>query len=137
MKLFLDDIRSPTDCLSYMSRRIGHRNLVYKEGNWVIVRSYNEFVDYLKKNDLPTLVSFDHDLGEDHYSIDHTPEAWEEYHKVTDREMTGLDAAKYLLEHCAFFSQNLPVILIHSMNGVGCENITRTVESFKRAFGIK
>lgn len=137
MKLFLDDVRSPTDCLKYMDRRIGQRNLVYKEGNWVIVRNYDQFVEYLKTcNDLRDIevVSFDHDLGPDHYIIDGSKEAWEEYHGIENREKTGLDCLKYLLECYMFFSVPLPELLFHTMNLVGLENMESLAKGWKKAF---
>lgn len=54
-KLFLDDIRSV--------------DMVYDksmERDFDIVRSYEEFTEYIKKNGLPQFISFDNDLGLDH-----------------------------------------------------------------------
>ena len=48
MWLYLDDVRIPT------------------EGDWEVVRSYDEFVSHIKKNGLDAyeVISLDHDLGE-------------------------------------------------------------------------
>ncbi len=51
-KLFLDDIRSPKDIYPNAN-----------EGEYVIVRSYDEFVTYIKGDGLPQFISFDNDLG--------------------------------------------------------------------------
>jgi hypothetical protein len=51
-KLFLDDIRTI--------------EMVYDKSekeNFDIVRTYKEFVDYIKRNGLPNFISFDNDLG--------------------------------------------------------------------------
>lgn len=52
MKLFLDDIRT-VDMI--------YEKSMVKEFN--IVRSYHEFVEYIKMNGLPDFISFDNDLG--------------------------------------------------------------------------
>ena len=44
--LFVDDERFPPE-----------------KGNWIIIRSYEECIFYLKKHDCPKKISFDHDLG--------------------------------------------------------------------------
>lgn len=51
-KLFLDDIRTV--------------DMVYSkamEDDFVVVRTYYDFVDYIKVNGLPEFISFDNDLG--------------------------------------------------------------------------
>jgi len=60
--LFLDDFRHPYDCVPYMPNRE-----IYAKWKWEIVRNYDEFVEYITKNGLPTHVSFDHDLSDIHY----------------------------------------------------------------------
>lgn len=53
-KLFLDDIRTV--------------DMVYSksmENEFVVVRSYADFVAYISKNGLPHFISFDNDLGLD------------------------------------------------------------------------
>lgn len=52
--LFLDDVRVP--------------EMVYKtpsDYNFVIVRTFEAFVDYIQKHGLPKYISFDNDLGLD------------------------------------------------------------------------
>ena len=55
--LFLDDIRFPEDCFEY-----AHQT-VYITTDWIIVRSYDEFVKMIETNGVPYMVSIDHDLG--------------------------------------------------------------------------
>ncbi|MDB5154321.1 MAG: hypothetical protein JWR54_3072 [Mucilaginibacter sp.] len=53
-RLFLDDLRLVP--------------MVYKDltdDDFVIVRSFDDFVAYISKNGLPDFISFDNDLGED------------------------------------------------------------------------
>jgi len=45
MKMYLDDIRIPSD------------------PSFIIVRSFSEAVSFVMKNGVPSFISFDHDLG--------------------------------------------------------------------------
>ena len=53
-KLFLDDLRTPEMVYSKTST-----------DEFILVRSYSEFVDYIRQNGLPSFISFDNDLGLD------------------------------------------------------------------------
>lgn len=124
MKLFLDDIRNPSDCASYMYKRIGPLNLTYLEGDWLIVRNYDQFCAAIGKYEKDiTVISFDHDLADGHYheSMDKSREEYEE-HLKTVKEKTGLDCAKYFKEKFKD-RQVWPMLFVHSMNPVGTENI--------------
>lgn len=115
IKLFLDDIRLPSEVSNYFTP-VKYRTLYRKEG-WIIVRNYNDFVNYIESNELPELISFDHDLADDHYD----PSTWTEsfeYH-----EKTGYHCALYLLDYCYNKGYNVPQCLCHSMNPVGKKRI--------------
>ena len=62
MKIFLDDTRKPYDVF---------RNTIdpiYENDNeWTIVKNYEEFVDTILESGLPEIISFDHDLSQNHY----------------------------------------------------------------------
>lgn len=73
------------------------------------VRCFQEFVDFIKQNGLPKLISFDHDLGE---------------------EKTGYDCAKWLVEYCMDMKLPLPKFSVHSQNSVGKENIQKLLDNF-------
>ena len=60
--LFLDDIRMPKDVYEYI------KNDIYLSLNWDMVRTYNDFVQYITDNGLPNIISFDHDLGINEYT---------------------------------------------------------------------
>jgi len=108
VKVFLDDIRFP--------------NWVYEDGNpldeWIILRSYNQFENWLKSNlVVPDVISFDHDLG---------------YH-----DKTGLDVAKLLGEFLLDKKEkgepfNFPDVHVHSMNPVGGRNIREYMGNLKK-----
>lgn len=124
MKIFLDDFRDPIDCVTYMHTRIKQKNPIYLD-DWKVVRSYREFVDVVKENAGEiTHVSFDHDLGDEHYLLCNAKYTnWDEYYDDDNREMTGYDCAKWLLEYYREKVLALPEIYVHSMNPVGTQNI--------------
>ncbi len=123
MKLFLDDIREPKDCLSYMFQRIGTMQNIYSE-EWVVVRNYDEFVKAISDNyNTITHISFDHDLAEQHYTDKMYSSAEEYYKSIEGTEKTGFDAAKYMKEFYDNNNKNYPTMFVHSMNPVGTQNI--------------
>lgn len=132
IKLFLDDVRIPSDCVFYMHTRIGSENSVYLEQDWIVVRSFNEFVHYIAQNGVPDLISFDHDLATEHY--EHTiesVESWEEYHQYSYREHTGYDALTWLINYCEKYNNfKYPKMIVHSMNPVGTEKMLKQINGF-------
>lgn len=142
-KLFLDDKRMPEDCTSYMR----YNKKEYLEGDWYIVRNFKEFKKYIEacgKHGLPYLISFDHDLADEHY----TPESlWDDYpfSKLYQenrfdkyKEKTGNDCAKWLIEYLQEQDvplEDYPKWIVHSMNPVGADYIASTLlqgEKYKR-----
>lgn len=126
MKLFLDDIRYPKDCIDYMHRRIGKLAIEYYEDDWVIVRNYNDFCNFLKENiDKIEIISFDHDLADEHIADYHKNQGngnnvieYEDF-----QEKTGLDCALFTKK---LYKENnilLPKMFVHSFNPVGTQNI--------------
>lgn len=107
-KLYLDDIRVP------------------RTKDWVIVRSYKEFVDWITLNGLPDEISFDHDLSD-------VKEEVLDFDKYQDhREMTGYDCAKWLCEYCLDNGLPIPKWNVHSANTVGKQNIDGILNNYKR-----
>lgn len=94
MKLFIDDIRN-------------------KDG-WEIARSSLEAISFIKANGIPSVISFDHDLGGDDTSM------------VFINEMITLvlDAELKLPSNFSY--------IVHSANPVGAENIKSKMDSFLR-----
>lgn len=116
--LFLDDFRHPEDCFEYTHQSI------YLLEDWVVVRNYDEFVKYIQENGLPEIISFDHDLADEHYDPDLYGS--ETYNKVYDNFVfkTGYDCAKWLINYCFDNKKELTAqIYIHSMNPSGSRNI--------------
>lgn len=126
-RLFLDDIRVPINCYVYIKPTLS----IYRE-NWEIVRSYREFIGWIKHNGLPDIISFDHDLGDSTELRSTLPvEDW--YNLLSDREYTGMDCALYLVRYCMRNNLSLPEFIVHSQNPVGKENIEALLNNFKKS----
>jgi hypothetical protein len=109
--LFLDDMRNPSDVtwIDYEGR---------DPRAFVVVRNYNEFVDYIREHGIPDFVSFDHDLADIHYSGNYNV------------ERTGKECAVALGVICGSKGVPYPVYKIHSMNPVGVDRIRQAIGDF-------
>ncbi len=125
-KLFLDDIRIPKDAIGLVPSNL---NQLYWENDWVVVRDFHQFCNYLQKFGVPDFISFDHDLADDHYNDFFSDENWskddsgiilkyDEY-----KEKTGYECAKWLVDFCLEKGHKLPDYQVHSANPVGKKNI--------------
>lgn len=124
--LFLDDIRMPVEVGNYMYP-VGLRSL-FRLQQWVIVRNYEEFIDTIERQGVPKMVSFDHDLADEHYrpSMYNPDGHYSNYYKDgTFKEKTGYDCAEWLIAYAKKNAVPLPFVMCHSMNPVGKENIQR------------
>lgn len=127
--LFLDDIRIPIDTFNYT------KNDVYSKLDWIVVRNYNEFVKAIEIHGMPDIISFDHDLADEHYDPDLYGS--ETYNEVYDnfKSKTGYDCAKWLIENSIDNDQPLPeTIFIHSMNPHGSMNIESLFTTYSKTF---
>lgn len=119
MKIFLDDVREPKECLSYMHTRIGKLNPIY-DTEWIIVRNYKDFCDLVSKNkEIITHISFDHDLA-DCFQLKETLDIDVWFDINGNREYTGYDCAKFVKE---LYGDKTPIMFVHSMNPVGTQKI--------------
>lgn len=88
-RMFIDDERYPVD------------------DGWIIVRSYDEAIDYMTKYGCPQYISFDHDIG--------------------DPDKNGKKIANWMVERDIDSNQTwLPAdfdFYVHSKNSVGGPNI--------------
>lgn len=119
--LFLDDIRNPTN-VTWVK---------LPDVFWVVVRNYDEFVNYIQKYGLPEFITFDHDLSFEHYPIsEQNPGNHIPYDQYTEK--TGYDCAKWLISYCLDRGLDFPNYTVHSMNPVGKSNIISLIESYKK-----
>jgi hypothetical protein len=98
-KLFLDDERFPSG----------------DPKDWIIVRSYDEFVDIISVLGCPNFMTLDHDLNSD---------------------KTGKDCVNWLIEkdldNPGFIPKNFR-FTVHSMNPVGARNIKELLDGYLAA----
>lgn len=132
-KLFLDDIRYPKDAYAYTGMDMFWRY------DWIIVRNYEAFTEFIKdsyheNNAFPDMISFDHDLADEHYMPQNL---WgDDYNewstKMGFKEKTGMDCAKWLVDFCMDNEIRLCNYYCHSMNPTGRENIISLLDNFKK-----
>ena len=104
-KLFLDDLRTV--------------EMIYDKSevnSFDVVRSYEEFVQYIKVNGLPDFISFDNDLG-----LDRTGEVAPD----------GYAAAKWLVYESGLDLSRLE-FKVHSANPVAAEQIRGLLTNYIR-----
>ena len=130
-KIYLDDVRTPVNT------------------DWVVVRSYDEFVEKVRELGLENIdvISLDHDLGDtamNEYFNNVSPNYTLDYSNI--EEKTGMDCAKWLVDYYYDnynFSEDLisrknkkiigitfPKVYTHSANPIGSANICGYVNNF-------
>lgn len=123
-----DDIRrTPKLIESYTHQK------AYLEHDWHMVKSHYEFVKHIYENGVPKIVSFDHDLSDNHYDHQHVDIPYDEY-----EEKTGFHSAKWLILYCIDNDLEVPeTIYIHTMNTVGGANIKSLFTTYFKLYDIK
>ena len=117
-KIYLDDVRTPID------------------KDWIVVRNYEEFVNYITNNGLPYLISFDHDLADEHYDPSMYSGNYDDVAK-NFKEKTGMDAARFLVNLSMDTGIELPKIYVHSANPIGSQNIISYINNYLESKGLE
>lgn len=120
--LYLDDVRTPTENIPG-----------YKP--WNVVRNYDEFEKWIVENGVPDLVSFDHDLAEEHmndYYKQLLDNGFQHPNYGQYKEKSGLDCARFLVEYCQKMNTPLKQCAVHSHNPVGATNIQSFINGFHK-----
>ena len=106
-KIYLDDVRTPVD------------------NDWVVVRSYDEFVEKITEIGLENieLISLDHDLGDTamaewHRNVYHNYQL--NYDNITEK--TGMDCVKWLVEQ-GMNGAPVSEVVVHSANAIGSDDM--------------
>lgn len=102
-KLFLDDIR--TIEMVYDKSEVEHFD---------VVRTYKDFVSYIKQNGLPEFISFDNDLG---------------LNEAGEVAKDGYAAAKWLVYESGLDLRKLS-FKVHSANPVAAEQIRGLLNNY-------
>lgn len=129
LRLYLDDVRTPID------------------PEWIVVRSYKEFIEKLMDIGLENfeVISLDHDLGDtamQEYYSNVSPNYTLNYDNI--EEKTGYCCAKWLVDF--FYCKNpnwekmdqfekkenfkFPTVYTHSANPIGSANIMGYINNF-------
>ncbi len=112
--LYLDDKRKDPTVSHNNERGLGLS--VGKSNQWLIAHNYHEFIELLTSNfDLIEFISFDHDISS--YDID-------------ENELTGKDAADFLINLCLDKNKKLPDWFVHSDNTGGNKNIRQLLINY-------
>lgn len=129
--LWLDDMRCPfngTWVDDYSP--INTDNIVV---DWV--KSYFEFVNWIKKNGLPDAICFDHDLGKlTENELLAQGYSKKEARKAKGEEKNGYDCAKWLVEYCMDHEVDVPAFNVHSSNPAGKQNIMSYLDGYHKSF---
>lgn len=136
--LWLDDIRNPFDDNWLYDYAIEY--VVYKikdDISVVWVKSFVEFKDWIETYGLPTLIGFDHDLGEDIAKEMVASGMNKKKARLIKKEApSGYDAAKWLVEYCADNHKPIPEYFIQSANPVGIVNIETYLGNAKKHLNL-
>ena len=129
--LFLDDERHP--------RQVNWVKIPQNVG-WTIVRSYREFVRTLaheaKKGFIPAFISFDHDLGPEHYEAYSLAPDGATYEEVYGdvKERTGMDCLKWFVENILLPNKlPMPPHALHTYSRIGKLNMEAYIASYNKS----
>jgi hypothetical protein len=130
-KIYLDDVRTPVN------------------PDWVVVRSYDEFVGKVREFGFENIdvISLDHDLGDtamNEYFNNVSPNYTLDYTHITEK--TGMDCAKWLVDYYydhynlaedlisrknkKMLGITFPKVYTHSANPIGSANIMGYINNF-------
>lgn len=100
---------------------------------WDVVRNYAAFVEYIQTHEMPSVISFDHDLGFEHYPLGEQ-DPGKEIPYESYSEKTGYDAAKWLVSYAyrgPLSDSKFPdLVIVHSWNVVGARNIAKVLAPY-------
>lgn len=115
-RLFLDDKRHPKKSyetyLTKIKDNLFSSDESYLLREWHIVKTYNEFVDFIITYGVPKYISFDNDLGE---------------------KMEGKDCVKWLIDYMMDNDADFtPIVEFHTANPVAKKDMEFLVKNYKK-----
>lgn len=131
--LFLDDMRFPEDAYLYDEKMTLLQGSGIPYNKWDVVRSYDEFVNYISNNGIPDVVSFDNDLDpfqETKEERDMCVLGLYDFERLPNK--TGCHCAQYLANECVSKKHNIPEYYIHTMNSLARPIIKRIMAKAQR-----
>ena len=128
--LWLDDIRDPFSDNIWLQQYVPE---FLNSGEVIWVKSYIDFEMWIYYNGLPSHISFDHDLADEHYCPQHKWNDYDDWVKNHNfNEKTGMDCAKFVVDYCLDYRKRLPICTVHSANPVGAQNIKSLLTNFTK-----
>ena len=120
-KIYLDDVRTPVD------------------NDWIVVRSYDEFVEKINEIGLENieLISLDHDLGAsaiDEWKKNVYTNYTINYDNITEK--TGMDCVKWLVNEWMNGKRVVDVV-VHSHNAIGSGNMMGYFNNYRHINRLK
>jgi hypothetical protein len=117
--IYLDDVRTP------ISEGL--------DNNWTVVRNHDEFVAKVEEIGLENIevISLDHDLGDSammEFYRNVSPNYTLDYNNIMEK--TGMDCAKWLVNHSIEKGIPLPQVYTHSANPIGSANIMGYINNY-------
>jgi len=114
-KIFLDSVLNPEDVVQQMSdSKYANK---YKEEDWIVARSYKDFVNTVTPRHVEggvlDFMSFGYDLLDE-----------------IDKEKTSYDAAVWLVAYAVDLKQSFPNFDIHRKNVKGWEKMNNYIKNF-------
>ncbi len=129
--LFLDDIRVPDRTIIPQTGKSLTETSGISPWQWDIVRSYDEFVNYIETYGIPQVVAFDNDLDFSEIKKLEVMLARGEYDYKQFNVKTGCHCAEYLADKCIRLNHPIPTYYIHTMNALAKPIIKSILESAK------
>lgn len=131
--VFLDDVRVPKEVYEYK------QNPLYVKQEWTIVRNYKDFVRTVSERYaagfMPCVISLDHDLTLEH-QVKGLLSGFEKFNENAVYEPTGWHCLNWFLMFLRANDLKTPLILIHSKNKGGAENMMALIdEHYKKING--
>ena len=76
---------------------------------------------------MPELISFDHDLSQDHYLPKNQEKI--DYDRI---EKTGYHALKWLIDYCEQNKLSLPICKVHTQYAIGKKNMLELIKNYQK-----
>lgn len=135
IKVFLDDKRVPAEMATFGKRH----NSIYATDGWLTLTSYEMFEKYIRESVIPDIISFDHDLCDEHNR------AIPKLDKMTNSTLLAIEmsvydkfvfkcgyhAAKWLVTYCVMNGYDLPLCFVHAANDNAVRNILGALDMYE------
>ena len=130
--LFLDDIRIPQDAYLWDENKKLRDASGIACNRWDIVRSYEEFTEWIDTNGIPDVVSFDNDLfdvADDEISNEELIVQFQMLNWQEFKIKTGAHCAQYLVDACKAHGKPVPKYFVHTANSAARPIIKEILEN--------